>query len=157
MTKRKLVSLALVAAATVALARPAYAVDVPVELHFNYAWRSTTSPQPPVVEGAACVVMVPLLADGVAILQAAATQTQPHTGDTCITSFTTSSFPEGTFLDCVSEVCAAQFPTGVALWFWAIHIFGVSSPVGLDMIQAVPGLALQFVYEPYPCNPVFPC
>jgi hypothetical protein len=140
--RRSRLGLAAVAAALiVGLVAPAHAANVTVLASFVY----TSAAGAQQVPGAVCPVTVAENTDGTVVLNAAKAAG-------CISSYATTTFPEGTFVDCISGVCGKEDPADV-YWYWGIHLNVAPTPYGVDGYKAKNGDHLMFAYEVFPCAP----
>ena len=133
-----LTRITIAALALCAVATPAHASDVTVQFGLSAGTYAPT--------GAACTLSVPAGADGIAVLDAAVAA---H----CIASYRTTSFPFGTFVSCINEVCGQD--TGVAEAgtfagaYWNMYDNGTSAGYGVDGFTADAGDELAFAYQTY--------
>jgi len=113
---------------------PAHAAAVSVTLNVSFAEPFTDA-----LTYATCSVAVPEGADGIDVLSQAQREG-------CIESYEATSFPEGTFLDCIDGIC------GTPATYWRMTENGVSTSYGVDGFQAQAGDVLGFSYTTWiPC------
>lgn len=82
---------------------------------------------------AECGVSVPSGANGAAVLDAAVAQG-------CILSWSGTTYPFGTFVDCINFVCSATAT------FWEMFDANGSTDYGIDLYSAQDGGVLSFDY-----------